>query len=246
MSIKVITIDYWNTLFDSSMGRDRNAYRLSVIKGELARHSKQISEAEFDQALSASWDHFNTIWIRDNRTPLTEESVEFFWSYLGLPHDGEAIAAISEGFANSILKFKPKVINGVPEALELLSKKYKLAVISDTGFSPGTTLRELLDSQGLLKYFSAFSFSDETGVSKPDPRAFDAALAPLGALPSEAVHVGDIEDTDIKGAKAFGMRAVRYSGDTNEVTELRSSKETIADAETHHWHEIPQIIDSFN
>lgn len=245
MSIKVITIDYWNTLFDSSMGVDRNAYRLSVIKGELARHSKQISEQEFDKALAASWDHFNTIWIRDNRTPLTEESVEFFWNYLGMPHDPEAIAKISEGFANSIIKFKPKVIRGVPETLGLLSQKYKLGVISDTGFSPGTTLRELLESQGLLKYFSAFSFSDETGVSKPDPRAFAAALDALGAAPEEAVHIGDIEDTDIKGAKAFGMRAVRYSGDTNEVTQLRSSADTIADAETHDWREIPSIVDSF-
>lgn len=245
MSIRVITIDYWNTLFDSSMGVDRNAYRLSVIKAELDRHSKKITVEEFDKALAASWDHFNTIWIRDNRTPLTEESVEFFWNYLGMPHDAEAIVKIAEGFANSIIKFKPKVISGVPESLDMLSKKYKLAVISDTGFSPGTTLRELLDSQGLLKYFSAFSFSDETGVSKPDPRAFAAALDALGASPGEAVHIGDIEDTDIKGAKAIGMHAVRYSGDTNEVTQLRSTAETIADAETHDWREIPAIIDGF-
>ncbi len=66
-----------------------------------------------------------------------------------------------------------------------------------------------LESDGLLEYFSAFTFSDETGFPKPDARMFERTLAALGATPEEAAHVGDTPRTDIAGAKALGLLAIR-------------------------------------
>ena len=43
----------------------------------------------------------------------------------------------------------------------------------------------------------------------PRPEPFRAALAALGVAPGEAIHVGDIERTDVRGALAVGMRAIR-------------------------------------
>src|SRR5690606_40365814 len=63
-----------------------------------------------------------------------------------------------------------------------------------------------LESVGIAGYFDIYVFSDETGVAKPHPEAFRRAYEPLGCLPSEALHIGDIERTDILGAKSAGMK----------------------------------------
>jgi putative hydrolase of the HAD superfamily len=74
------------------------------------------------------------------------------------------------------------------------------------------TLRERLDMFGVLRYFDHWSFSDEVGCFKPWPAVFEHALAGLGVDdPSTAAHVGDSRRTDVAGAQAMGMTAVRYT-----------------------------------
>ena len=87
-----------------------------------------------------------------------------------------------------------------------------LGIVCDAGFTGGAILREFLASKGLLEHFSGWGFSDEVGAYKPDPRIFEAALAMLEAEPGEAVHIGDLRRTDIAGARAMGMRSIRYRG----------------------------------
>ena len=77
---------------------------------------------------------------------------------------------------------------------------------------PGGSCAGCSGLHGLERYFSAFFFSDEHGFSKPDRRAFLTPLAELGIAPHEAVHVGDIQRTDIDGAQAAGLRAVHFVG----------------------------------
>ncbi len=57
-----------------------------------------------------------------------------------------------------------------------------------------------------------------TGYPKPDPRMFEATLAGMGVDPAHAMHVGDTPRTDIAGALALGMRAVRFAA-ANDVDE---------------------------
>jgi FMN phosphatase YigB (HAD superfamily) len=50
----------------------------------------------------------------------------------------------------------------------------------------------------------------DVGHAKPRPEPFCAAVAALGvASPGEVIHVGDIERTDVGGALAAGLRAIR-------------------------------------
>jgi putative hydrolase of the HAD superfamily len=74
-------------------------------------------------------------------------------------------------------------------------------------------LRDYLDHAGVLDLFDHWSFSDEVGVYKPDPRIFEHALDGLGVTdPARAVHVGDLRRTDVAGARASGLATVRYCG----------------------------------
>src|SRR5215467_8944834 len=110
-------------------------------------------------------------------------------------------------------------VEGAMEAVtKLRVGGLKLGVISDTGFSPGRVLRGFLSRAGLLHRFepAALTFSDEVGVPKPNPRIFRAALGALGVEPSQAVHVGDLRATDVAGARAAGMRSVRFMGCHND------------------------------
>ena len=201
MTLKLITIDFWNTLFDSSNGTKRNQLRMEKLVSSIHSLGIKIESQEFEKAMQASWQYFNDIWKKDMRTPLPEETVGFFWNYFGLQSENNCIKEVAMGFANSILDYPPKLLPGVKVALAKLSEHCKLAIVSDTGFSPGKVLRVLLKNYEIIHFFDAFSFSDETSVSKPHPKAFSTILEQLECKPEEAIHIGDIEQTDIIGAK---------------------------------------------
>jgi putative hydrolase of the HAD superfamily len=137
------------------------------------------------------------------------------------------------------LDHPPELLPGVREGLRFLAERASLALISDTASSPGIVLRELMMEQGIDHHFSTYIFSDETGVAKPHPDAFSTALTRLNATPSEAFHIGDIERTDIRGARGVGMHAVLYKGDA--VGHKYAEAETEADVVMHHWSEIEDI-----
>jgi len=246
MTLKLITIDFWNTLFDSSNGTKRNQLRMEKLVSSINSYGRKIESPEFEKAMQASWGYFNEIWKKDMRTPLPEETVGFFWNYLGLPSDNSCIEEVAKGFANSILDYPPKLLPGVKEALIKLSENYKLAIVSDTGFSPGNVLRELLKNSGIIQYFDAFSFSDETSVSKPHPKAFLTILEQLEFKPEEAIHIGDIEQTDIIGAKDIGMKAIRFNGDPTAVLSANNPKESKADFLATSWDEIFDFIVNYD
>jgi HAD superfamily hydrolase (TIGR01549 family) len=96
------------------------------------------------------------------------------------------------------------------DSVMFLTKELGIDLGNELTSSP--TLRARLDRLGVLDAFDVWSFSDETGVFKPAPEAFHAALDPLGVEPSDAAHIGDNERTDITGANALGMVSVRYQG----------------------------------
>jgi len=97
-----------------------------------------------------------------------------------------------------------ELLPGVRETIPALARAgYKLGIISDTSLTPGRLLMQFLQADGLLAHFSALTFSDVTGYTKPDPRMFRATLAEMGATPGEAAHIGDTPRTDIAGAQAI-------------------------------------------
>lgn len=139
------------------------------------------------------------------------DRVARIFALLGAPHDPGLIALTARKLEESSLLVDLTPLPGVG-VLRELSRRYPLALVSDTGMTPGRLLREHLKRQG-LKVFQAYSFSDETGYVKPRSEAFQAALSALGVAPEEALHVGDLPQTDIRGAFATGYPwAVQYVG----------------------------------
>ncbi len=99
-----------------------------------------------------------------------------------------------------------------PEAGPILSylreKGYKLGLVTDTDIVPGMK-RKRVYSYKFVKLFDTVVISGEdTPETKPSPRPFLLAASKLGLPASECVFVGDKPFTDIKGAKAAGMRTI--------------------------------------
>ena len=105
--------------------------------------------------------------------------------------------------------------------IQKLAQHYPLALISDTAWTPGWRLREILDEYDILKCFRVLVFSGEVGRTKPHPEMFSRALAGLRLQPQQCLHVGDLQRTDVAGAKSMGMRAAwiyrpQYAGKAQE------------------------------
>ncbi len=94
-------------------------------------------------------------------------------------------------------------------------------------------LRPLLDELGLAHYFDSITISCEVGVEKPSEEIFYAALQTAGVAANQAVHVGDSDKEDVRGAEAVGMTALLLNRKEGEGTRLRDLRDlwTRLDAE---------------
>jgi HAD superfamily hydrolase (TIGR01509 family) len=102
------------------------------------------------------------------------------------------------------------VPDGVREALGRFRRLgLRLAVVSNAN----GTVPALLARLELAGFFDAVADSAIEGVEKPDPRLFQIALQRLGVEASSAVHVGDLYEVDVVGARRAGVRPVLLDAD---------------------------------
>jgi putative hydrolase of the HAD superfamily len=107
---------------------------------------------------------------------------------------------------------EPRPVPGVTELLPALAERYRLGLISDTGLTPGRVLRGVMRRDGLLGHFEVLTFSDELGTAKPQPEPFLHTLRLLDVPPEKAAHIGDLPETDLRGARAVGMTTILFLG----------------------------------
>lgn len=177
----------------------------------LQRIGAEVPAEEFARLYRASAVEAERWWRDEHRGYTTADRIRWLLAQLAIerPHDCEHIARAVEEVDETLTTFPPPLLPGAAEGIRALASRFKLAIVSDTGFASGRAQDRLLAQDGLLQYFTATIYSMDVGHSKPRPEPFHRALEELGASPHEAVHVGDIERTDIAGALAVGMRAIR-------------------------------------
>jgi putative hydrolase of the HAD superfamily len=88
-----------------------------------------------------------------------------------------------------------------PALSELRLLGARLGVVSNWD----SRLHHLLDVLDLDDLFDVVACSHLLGVEKPDPEIFRIALAALGAAPRLTLHVGDLPETDLAGARSAGI-----------------------------------------
>jgi putative hydrolase of the HAD superfamily len=240
LPIKAVSFDFWNTLFTEPPGGFafyRN-HRRALLAEAVSIH-RAVGHEEFERACHLEAERHNSVWQHEHRTLPAAERVEAILSQLNISVSEIELARLAERFEDGILEHPPVLVGGARQALEQLSPRYRLAIISDVGFSPGRVLRRVLDANGLLEIFDSLVFSDEAGRAKPHVEVFEATARSLEFDPNEIVHVGDLERTDIAGAKRAGYRAIRFTG----VTPMANDEATSADFVTNDLREVPRLVE---
>ena len=128
-----------------------------------------------------------------------------------LPRESNVINMLERAYIDPLFICPPALNEDALVTLEGMRERVRrVGLISNTGRTPGVSLRELLEKLGILKFFDATVFSDQAECRKPDKRIFDLAARELRAELSNIIHVGDNPEADVWGAKQAGMRAVLF------------------------------------
>lgn len=124
----------------------------------------------------------------------------------GVPRDERTDAALAELHEyHRRQNLWESVLPGVVPALAALrSKGLRLTVVSNAN----GTLCAHLDRLGLSPLVDCVLDSCDVGVEKPDPRLFHIALERSRASADSTIHVGDLYQVDVVGARAAGLRGV--------------------------------------
>jgi len=237
--LKAVTFDFWSTLVDGNITPERTAERLArlhraIVGAGYAPTPDQLRSA-FERALARV-------------TEAARESLEDVgppgrWavlaSELGIPAGMIPYEVVEHAYEDITLDPLPDAMPYVHTAIEAMQTQgYRLGVICNTGMAGGRVLREVLRRRGLLDFFDVTVFSNEFGVSKPHPSIFVHTLEALGGVsPAEALHVGDLEELDVDGARRAGLHSALYAPEADGRAVQTDAEFVVTD-----WRDFPAEV----
>ena len=199
MSIKVITFDLDNTLWDvdPALLRAEDAQRAWLLE-----HRPGAIEAFDHEAL---WEFKKSVWKRHpqllhnvsemRRQMLLELQLAAGYS------ESEARTGAEQAFAVFLEeRHRVELYEEALGMLELLARDYTLGALTNGNADIYKT--------DAGEYFDFAFLAEEFSASKPAPDMFHAAMSRSGAAADEIIHVGDTPAHDVRGALEVGMFAV--------------------------------------
>lgn len=218
-----VTFDYWNTLCCEPPGgylRGRRLEAMSQVLVDAGVGSAGVELPVLDvlaAGYDAAWASWHDGWQANRQFTGVDAANSICDALERTFADSPAVASLRarlcDVFAAQGEGAELPLVDGVTDALAALSQRgVRLGIICDVGFTGSPILLAHLERHGILEFFDHWSFSDQVGFYKPAPEIFAHALAGLGNPdPGRCVHVGDRRRTDVGGARAAGMRAVRIT-----------------------------------
>ena len=103
---------------------------------------------------------------------------------------------------------KPHLMPYTLEVLDYLKENYHLHILTN-GFNDVQRLK--LERSNLQPYFSTVVTSDSAGYKKPMSSIFKFAIDAANARKDESIMIGDNLQTDILGARNFGMDTIYFN-----------------------------------
>jgi len=234
--LPAVTFDFWQTLYQGTFAQNE---RLHLLDETLSRHSQTRSQSDLEAAYSHAHSRWERVWREEHRPVPTTSWLRDMLTFLDADLPEDVLASLCRSIEEVFLDGDgPRPVAGVTETLPRLARRYRLGLISDTGLTPGRVLREILRRDGLLSCFGALTFSDETGATKPLPEQFTRTLDTLQVRPEKAAHVGDLPETDLVGARAVGMKAVLFLGESQ-----RQDGRPMADGVFEEYSELEKLLE---
>lgn len=235
--LKAITFDLWDTVIHDDSDEPKRAAQGLHTKSRTRRdvlwqaldHQAPLDRERLDLAYAVQEAAFRHVWHDQHVTWTVSERLDVVLAGLDRKLPAADYQSVQTALEEMEIQVRPDPVAGMPEAIKALAAHYPLAVVSDAIYTPGRCLRQWLEAEGLLQYFSAFAFSDEIGHSKPHPSMFAHVAEALGVEIPEMVHIGDRDHNDIKGPQALGMRAVLFAVTRDQDRDMTSADAICAD-----------------
>lgn len=206
--IKAVTFDLWNTIL---CDRHYSNYRIDVLAEVLEDKVSPRDKTAVKNAYFCALKLSSQAWQEEQRYISTQKLTEFMLRNLNVSLPTESKRMIIQRFQEAALRDPPALMRHAERVLVTLFKSYTIGLISNSGITPGRILRRVLKNHAVLQYFMATVFSDEVGYHKPHPSIFRTALRNLEVKPEEVIHIGDLLESDVAGAKAMGIKTVWFN-----------------------------------
>lgn len=145
------------------------------------------------------------------------------------------IEEYAQRLADGGYMYAKKTIQNSREIVEMLKRKYKLALVSNFYGN----IHAILKDFGLLCSFEEVIESAVVGVRKPDPAIFTLGVKALGISPNETIVIGDSYSKDMIPAHSIGCHTIWLKG---IGWEEREEDETLPDAIIDDLSNLPQTI----
>jgi putative hydrolase of the HAD superfamily len=210
-----VTFDLWETLIVDQPELDdaRGRMRYEGMHDVLSRMNLKVELEDLKRGYEESAPMLDAAWRR-GENPSTIDQIQLILEIstgrtVKLPNDPRALKLLQRAYEDPVFLVPPRLREDAIATLDgVKSRVSNVGLISNTGRSPGTSIRKLLKKQHVMEFFDAMVFSDEVGSRKPDRRIFEAAAKELQTNLRNIIHIGDNPEADIWGAKQVGMRAV--------------------------------------
>ena len=222
-TLRAALFDLDDTLFDHQYAARAALTSVYAARPELAAWPFDRFEAAHARFLEALHERVvaGTLGIDDARV----ERFRRLFTEGGLAADDRLCKEAARCYRTSYVAAR-RAVPGAQALVDALKSRVRIGIVSNN----------LLDEQqqkltqcGFDGCIDVLVVSEETGVSKPDPRIFEIALARLGCAACEAVMIGDSWPADVEGARRAGIRALWFNptgrpcpAPLDAVTELRA------------------------
>jgi len=239
-NLEAITIDFWGTIALDHTLQQRRERRAEYMLEWINSLGRPATRDELLAVLKQYHDLWHEDWLKRRVTHGALHIVRYIAEKFGLDAGEDQIVEFARKLDDTLKEIPPKIMEGAGEVLaELAGRGIKLGIISDTAISGPKSLDWLLEQWDLLSYFPVRVYSENTGAAKPDPKAYLAAVQQFGVPQQRLLHIGDLESTDILGAKSIGIAAIRFDGSKSEA-ECKTC--SMADRVVRSWSELADLL----
>lgn len=180
-------------------------------------------------AFKIAYDYINSCKLIKTQEEEYRHFVEYYNIFFkGLPElnlNASDVENVAKDLVYNPLKYM--FYDEVKSVINMLSKKYKLGVVSDAWPS----LNIVFESVRLRNYFSTFIISSMLGATKPECIMYQTALDELGVLPENTIFVDDNLKNCI-GANKLGIHSVllcrnKFEYNLNKILRIRKRYDII-------------------